>query len=74
MTPDTKTYESVGRMFVLTDIPLVCKNLSNRIAVCEEKIKTLEVGNVSKKSERLFMLFMFVYTCSWKMNRCFLSC
>lgn len=47
LSPDTKTYESVGRMFVLTEIPQVCKNLSGRIATCEEKIKTLEVSDIN---------------------------
>lgn len=42
LSPETRTYESVGRMFVLTDIPDVCKNLTERINTCEDKIKSLE--------------------------------
>ncbi|RZF40630.1 hypothetical protein LSTR_LSTR007513 [Laodelphax striatellus] len=42
LSPDTNTYESIGRMFVLTEIPVVCKNLSEKISTCEEKIKTLQ--------------------------------
>uniref|UniRef100_A0A1B6GL85 Prefoldin subunit 1 n=1 Tax=Cuerna arida TaxID=1464854 RepID=A0A1B6GL85_9HEMI len=42
LSSETNTYESVGRMFVLTDIPEVCKNLDNRISTCDEKIKSLE--------------------------------
>ncbi|XP_054289875.1 prefoldin subunit 1-like isoform X2 [Macrosteles quadrilineatus] len=42
LSPETKTYESVGRMFVLTEIPVVCKNLHEKISTCDEKIKSLE--------------------------------
>ena len=41
---ETKTYESLGRMFVLQDSTSVRKNLDNKIKGCEEKIKTLEVS------------------------------
>ncbi len=40
---DTKTYESVGRMFVLKEITEARTNLENKIKGCEEKVKTLEV-------------------------------
>lgn len=40
---DTKTYESVGRMFVLKESTEARKNLENKVKSCEEKIKTLEV-------------------------------
>ncbi|BES87464.1 prefoldin subunit [Nesidiocoris tenuis] len=41
--PDnTTTYESVGRMFMLTPVPTVLENLSKKTASCSEKIKTLE--------------------------------
>ena len=40
---DTKTYESVGRMFVLKEITVARTNLENKIKSCEEKVKTLEV-------------------------------
>uniref|UniRef100_A0A0K8SSJ9 Prefoldin subunit 1 n=1 Tax=Lygus hesperus TaxID=30085 RepID=A0A0K8SSJ9_LYGHE len=39
---NTTTYESVGRMFVLTPTPTVLENLSAKSATCSEKIKTLE--------------------------------
>nr|CAG4642232.1 EOG090X0LK7 [Eurycercus lamellatus] len=39
---ETKTYESVGRMFVLKDSTETRKNLENKVKTCEEKIKTLE--------------------------------
>lgn len=40
---ETKTYESVGRMFVLKDCTEIRNNLENKVKGCEEKIKTLEV-------------------------------
>ncbi|KAJ8868886.1 hypothetical protein PR048_030427 [Dryococelus australis] len=39
---DTRTYESVGRMFILTDMDDVCKHLNKKIETCTEKIKSLE--------------------------------
>ncbi|XP_069673113.1 prefoldin subunit 1 [Periplaneta americana] len=42
LDPGTNTYESVGRMFILTDIPEVCKHLQTKSQACSEKIKTLE--------------------------------
>ncbi|KAL1139732.1 hypothetical protein AAG570_006710 [Ranatra chinensis] len=42
LSSDTKTYESVGRMFVLTEIPTILDNLSSKMASCNEKIKALE--------------------------------
>lgn len=40
---ETNTYESVGRMFILKDCGETRKNLENKVKICEEKIKTLEV-------------------------------
>lgn len=40
---DTKTYESVGRMFVMKDITEARMNLGNKVKTCEEKVKNLEV-------------------------------
>lgn len=39
---DTKTYESVGRMFILTPMDEVKENLKKRQNTADEKIKTLE--------------------------------
>nr|CAG4649872.1 EOG090X0LK7 [Scapholeberis mucronata] len=39
---DTKTYESVGRMFVMKDITEARMNLGNKVKTCEEKVKNLE--------------------------------
>lgn len=44
---ETKTYESVGRMFVLKDCSETRKNLENKMKTCEEKIKTLEVSQIT---------------------------
>nr|CAG4650666.1 EOG090X0LK7 [Sida crystallina] len=41
---ETKTYESLGRMFVLQESTNVRKNLENKVKTCEEKIKTLEAS------------------------------
>ncbi|XP_052829263.1 prefoldin subunit 1 isoform X1 [Octopus bimaculoides] len=38
---DTRTYEGVGRMFILQEIPQVRENLMKKIETSEEKIKTL---------------------------------
>jgi len=43
---DTKTYEGVGRMFVLQPIETVEKNLTDKVKACEEKVKALENGKV----------------------------
>ncbi|GFG37615.1 hypothetical protein Cfor_12694 [Coptotermes formosanus] len=42
LDPGTKVYESVGRMFLLTDIPNVRNSLQNKLQNCAEKIKVLE--------------------------------
>lgn len=42
MQSDTKTYESVGRMFILTPMVEVKENLKKRQNTADEKIKTLE--------------------------------
>lgn len=42
----TKTYESIGRMFVLTGIDEVKENLKKKQAASEEKIKVLENNKV----------------------------
>lgn len=39
---NTKTYESVGRMFILDDIATIKKGLDKRMKSADEKIKTLE--------------------------------
>lgn len=39
---NTKTYESVGRMFVLTPLSEVKENLKKRQTTAEEKITALE--------------------------------
>ncbi|GAB1605079.1 prefoldin subunit 1 isoform X1 [Argonauta hians] len=38
---DIRTYEGVGRMFILQEIPQVRQNLTRKIETSEEKIKTL---------------------------------
>ncbi|CAI9733947.1 prefoldin subunit 1-like [Octopus vulgaris] len=38
---DTRTYEGVGRMFILQEIPQVRENLMKKIETSEEKVKTL---------------------------------
>ena len=43
---ETKTYESVGRMFILKDSTETRKNLANKVKNCEDKIKTLEVSYI----------------------------
>lgn len=39
---NTRVYESVGRMFLLTDIPMVRENLKAKVAKCNEKITNLQ--------------------------------
>lgn len=43
MPPKTNTYESVGRMFILRDMPDITQDLQLKAQKCDEKIKTLEV-------------------------------
>lgn len=40
---NTRTYQSVGRMFLLTEIPEIRTNLKTKVSMCTDKIKTLEV-------------------------------
>ncbi|XP_037520879.1 prefoldin subunit 1 [Rhipicephalus sanguineus] len=40
--PDTKMYQSVGRMFLGSDFAEVMKTLDDKINTCNEKIKSLE--------------------------------
>lgn len=42
MDPDTKTFESVGRMFVLKPKNQVEESIRKKQSVADEKIKTLE--------------------------------
>ena len=42
MDKDTKMYESVGRMFILTPLDDIQSHLKNRLNTADEKIKTLE--------------------------------
>lgn len=42
LDPKTRTYESVGRMFILTDVSEVKVNLKKRQNTADEKIKLLE--------------------------------
>ncbi|XP_063547575.1 prefoldin subunit 1 [Cydia strobilella] len=50
MPPDTKTYESVGRMFLLTDFEEVKANLKNREA--QVKTRTKELDNNKQYLEK----------------------
>lgn len=43
-----RVFESVGRMFLLTDIAEVRKNLTSKMEKSEEKIKALQVCVSSK--------------------------
>ncbi|XP_045761490.1 prefoldin subunit 1 [Maniola jurtina] len=42
LPPDTKTYESVGRMFLLTDLAEIKSNLKNRTALLTQRTTELE--------------------------------
>ncbi|XP_050311745.1 prefoldin subunit 1 [Anthonomus grandis grandis] len=42
LDPETRTYESVGRMFLLTPKEQATENIKKRQSKAEEKIKTLE--------------------------------
>ncbi|KAJ1522388.1 hypothetical protein ONE63_002676 [Megalurothrips usitatus] len=42
MPPNTNTYESVGRMFILKDVPEITKDLHSKSQKYDEKVKTLE--------------------------------
>ncbi|XP_066965712.1 prefoldin subunit 1 [Macrobrachium rosenbergii] len=39
---NTRVYEGVGRMFLLTDIPMVRNNLKAKVAKCNDKIANLQ--------------------------------
>lgn len=39
---DVRTYEGIGRMFVLLPLPTIEKNLVTKVKTCEEKIKSIE--------------------------------
>ncbi|XP_050361197.1 prefoldin subunit 1 [Nymphalis io] len=42
LPPETKTYESVGRMFLLTDLDEIKSNLKNRISLLTTRTSDLE--------------------------------
>ncbi|XP_074650779.1 prefoldin subunit 1-like [Tubulanus polymorphus] len=46
LSDDTKTYEGVGRMFILQPMPVVKSHLEKKVKVSEEKIKTIESQKV----------------------------
>ncbi|XP_071527375.1 prefoldin subunit 1 [Panulirus ornatus] len=41
---NTRVYESVGRMFLLTDIPMVRENLKAKVTKCNERITNLQAN------------------------------
>ncbi|CAB3984167.1 prefoldin subunit 1 [Paramuricea clavata] len=43
LPPETRTYESVGRMFLYQPIKTVQENLQEKIRVTDSKVKTIEV-------------------------------
>ncbi len=58
---ETRTYESLGRMFILRESTAVRENLNNKIKSCDDKIKTLEVSHFfqcyeRKRNKNLYML------------------
>ncbi|CAH2262219.1 prefoldin subunit 1-like [Pararge aegeria] len=50
LPPETKTYESVGRMFLLTDLAEIKSNLSNRTALLTSR--TVELENSKEYLEK----------------------
>ncbi|XP_045591959.1 prefoldin subunit 1 [Procambarus clarkii] len=40
----TRVYESIGRMFLLTDIPMVRENLKAKVSKCNDKITNLQAN------------------------------
>lgn len=42
LPPDTRTYESIGRMFLFDDIENIKSGLENQMKTADEKVKTLE--------------------------------
>lgn len=44
LSDGTKTYDSVGRMFVLTDLPVIKDNLQKRQSNATTRIATLETS------------------------------
>jgi len=43
---DTKTYEGVGRMFILKPLATIELNLAEKVKTCEEKVKVIETSKV----------------------------
>jgi len=43
---DTKTYEGVGRMFILKPLGTIEHNLAEKVKTCEEKVKVIESSKV----------------------------
>ena len=52
---NTKTYDSIGRMFMLAPLNQIKANLKKKQATAEEKIKTLENKQDEVKQELLTM-------------------
>ncbi|XP_069124274.1 prefoldin subunit 1-like isoform X1 [Argopecten irradians] len=44
LPPSTRTYEGVGRMFILQSIPDIQKNLQLKVKASEDKMKSLETN------------------------------
>lgn len=59
MPPSTNTYESVGRMFILRDLPDVTKDLHMKAQKYDEKIKTLEVSRPTQVA--IFFVLILLY-------------
>jgi prefoldin subunit 1 len=43
---ETKTYEGVGRMFILKPLSTIEQNLADKVKACEEKVKVIEASKV----------------------------
>ncbi|OWF47143.1 prefoldin subunit 1-like [Mizuhopecten yessoensis] len=46
LPPNTRTYEGVGRMFILQSVLDIQKNLQLKVKASEEKMKSLETNKV----------------------------
>ncbi|KAB7497663.1 Prefoldin subunit 1 [Armadillidium nasatum] len=57
----TRVYESVGRMFLLTDIPKVRENLTQKVNKCNDKISSLQSNKtyLEKSLQEKYLLFFF---------------
>jgi len=77
LPPSTKAYESVGRMFVKQDVPVIHKHLDQEVEGMNERISERETREKRRQRSKQVLLSLDCYpsvysNCSWDLLPCLL--